>query len=1235
MADRDRAELLRILTELKESERTLREAINAGTSTQTNQWRDIKRQIGEASIELQKLNQERLKGFKAQEDQNNSLSSMYKSLSDLEQRRMILTIASNDISAEGEESLNRMAEINRELAQLSISDVVATQALNEEYKNLTEQISGIQGIDQQILDNLSAQNVLAQNYANMTEGQKEQIQAQMQAYEGIQKTLVGILDTFKILTSGPAGALGTILVGAGFAADKLGGNIRKFGGFVDSAQISALGLGFAFDDAEETAMSLSQQFGGLKDVSFATQLNTNLMATNMGITGDEAATVVGTFAKLNNMSAETATDMAATTKSMAKAAGVPISKVMKDVANNTEAFALYGKNGGKNIAQAAVAAAKLGVEMDAMTKVTDSLLDFETSITNELELGAMLGKNINLDRARGLAAAGEQTEAVKATVEALGGIEAFNKMDIWSRRKAAELLGLQVDEFQSIAANADKLNESSDGIESTWSTITEMFTTFATGPMGNVLKGMGGMVIAAGQMTPFLKDMGINLGGMVKSTFQVLKNMAGMVLQGAKFVAMKIFDSGALTTFGDKLKGIGSSLADSKLGKGIGSLKDKLMAGVGGKPPVPGGAVKPDIPAGGPEKASAFGKINAGALLKGAAAIAIMAGALWIFAKATQEFGDNVPWANVFIGIGAMALLGGVAAILGAAGPLILVGAGAMLIAAGAFYVFGLASQEVAKGLTMLGPALIPFAAGMAAFVSAPYVQFGLGMAGLAIALTAFGAVTPLMLMAAVGMTVLSGALTLFSAALPNFVAGMTAFGNAPYIQFGLGLAGLGVALTTFGLASPFMLMAAVGMTALSGALTLFGAALPNFVMGMVAFANAPYVQFGLGISGLSIALTTFGLVTPFMLMAAVGMTALSGALTLFSSALPNFVAGMTAFVSAPYIQFGLGLAGLGVALTAFGLASPFMLMAAAGMVVLSGALTLFSASLPNFANALGQLGGVDLTPLMSLAGVLTAFGLASPFMLMAAVGMTVLSGALTLFSAALPNFANAVGQLSGVNLSPLMSLSGVLTVFGLVTPFMLMAAVGMTALSGALTLFSAALPNFVNAIGQLAGVDLSPLMSLAAMAPLFILMALAAPGIVVLGAAFTLLSSAMVALSTSLPSVMDQLSQLVQLDFLPIFGLAGALTALSIALAAVAVTGMLALPALLALGLVAGGAAALMGGGDDKENQKMDELIGEIKGLRADMVSGKIGVNMDGVKVTSRISGIVDKIGSNSYAKV
>ena len=733
--------------------------------------------------EIKKINQDKLDGLKSAEKSVSSISGIYGNLNKLERERIKNTFISGKLSDEQVGALNKMADINRDIAQLSIDDVAGRGALLQEYDDISKSLGTISEEDKKILENLTEQNKMALAHANMTKTQKDFLEKQVKVYDGIKDSIVGILETASLLTSNLKGAMGAAIIGVGFGLEKWGKSVRSFGGYVDSAQISTFALGFAFKDAEETAKGLSKEFGGLKDVSFSTQLNTNLMATNMGISGAEAANVVGNFARMNDGSASTAMDMAATTKALGKAAGVPIDSLMKDVAGSTKAFAEYGKNGGLNMTIAAVAAAKMGVSMDAMTKVSDSLLDFETSINNEMELGAMMGKQLNLDRARGLAYEGNMTGAVKETLNQLGGIDAFNKMDIFQKRKAAELLGLSVDEFQKMAAKSDEISENGEASVSKWSTFWEGTTAFVTGPLAGMLKTFGSSLIAMGQMSPMLKDMGINMGGMAKSAFEWVKNLIkGKSIETA---AGGITES-ATTSIKDKAT---DALKD-KMG---GIAEDKLK-----------GATTPE-----PDKANKMGKINGPALMQAAAAMLIMAAALWVFAKAAQEFSGKIDWANVFIGIAAMAALGGVAALLSLAGPMILVGAAALLVASAAFYVFGLASQQVAIGMNMLGPALGIFAAGMVAFAAAPYIQFGIGMAAVAASMIVLGAASPFMILAGAGLNSVGGALNALAPTIPMIVEQMAALSQISFLPI-LGLAG-----------SLTMLAGALAMVAMGGLLAL------------------------------------------------------------------------------------------------------------------------------------------------------------------------------------------------------------------------------------------------------------------------------------------------------------------------------------------------------------------------------------------------------------------------------
>ena len=80
---------------------------------------------------------------------------------------------------------------------------------------------------------------------------------------------------------------------------------------------------------------------------------------------------------------------------------------MQDLAENTELFAEFAKDGGKNIAAAAIAARKLGLNLGTVAGIAESLLDFESSIGHEMEASMLIGRQLSLDKARELALTGD------------------------------------------------------------------------------------------------------------------------------------------------------------------------------------------------------------------------------------------------------------------------------------------------------------------------------------------------------------------------------------------------------------------------------------------------------------------------------------------------------------------------------------------------------------------------------------------------------------------------------------------------------------------------------------------------------------------------------------------------------------------------------------------------------------------------------------------------------------
>jgi hypothetical protein len=783
-----------ILNEIEDRQKRIQALVERGAVSQEllNRFTIIQEEkIKQAADELKKLNAERLKGAKQAEIENSNLGSLYQNLSKFETARIDRTLKSNSLTQDQVTKIDKLASINRDIAKLTFEDVQQRAELLNQYDDIQKSIGIISEEDKDILANLEAQNVMAKSYGQMTKTQKQFLEKQLAVYDGIKDTIGGILETASLLTSNLMGAMGAAVMGVGMGLDKWGKSVRSFGGYVDSAQISTFALGFAFKDAEETAKGLSKEFGGLKDVSFSTQLNANLMATNMGISGAEAANVVGSFARMNDGSAATAMDMAATTKAMGKAAGVPIDSLMKDVAGSSKAFAEYGKDGGLNIAKAAVAAAKLGVGMDSLTKVTDSLLDFETSINSEMELGAMLGKQLNLDRARGLAYEGNIGGAVKETLQQLGGIEEFNKMDIFQKRKAAELLGLSVDEFQKMAANSDKLNDDGTVQLSKWDSIWETMTGIATGPLGKIVTGFGSSLIAVGQMGTGLSSLGVNMGGIVKSSAEFVKNMV-------KAAASKIMGKG------------GPADSASQFAGGSFSKGKELLAQKKGLGTTPATAATPAAGGGGADQANKFGKIKAGDLIKGAAALLILAAALWVSAKAFQEFA-TVQWESVAKGLVGLVGLATIAYILGKAQGEMIKGAIAVAILGVALIPFAFAMSLIAgldigsvlaaaAGLVIFGAAV--FALGALMFTGVGALVFGAGLlalAGLGVALMVLGA----------GLVMVGNGFSAISGSLPGILEQVSAVSQIDFMPI-LGLAG---ALT--------MLAGALALVAISGLLAL------------------------------------------------------------------------------------------------------------------------------------------------------------------------------------------------------------------------------------------------------------------------------------------------------------------------------------------------------------------------------------------------------------------------------
>ena len=229
-------------------------------------------------------------------------------------------------------------------------------------------------------------------------------------------------------------------------AAKLQGEFKILG-------LRAKAFGLDIEDVKNAQRAILSDLGA--SVREATDLSLSFARTAAatGQSSEDLAKTLSVMESMSDLSREILLNQIRTNAAMIEAAGVAPALVMRDIAQNTEFFAKFARDGGQNIINAGIAARKLGLELSAVSSISESLLDFETSIQKQLEASLLIGRQLNLDRARQLALAGDQ-EGVLQEIRAVVGSEAeFNRLNVLARQKLAEAVGVNVEQLSRIVRN--------------------------------------------------------------------------------------------------------------------------------------------------------------------------------------------------------------------------------------------------------------------------------------------------------------------------------------------------------------------------------------------------------------------------------------------------------------------------------------------------------------------------------------------------------------------------------------------------------------------------------------------------------------------------------------------------------------------------------------------------------------------------------------------------------------
>lgn len=133
-------------------------------------------------------------------------------------------------------------------------------------------------------------------------------------------------------------------------------------------------------------------------------------------------------------------------------------KVMQEVLKTSGQLAAQYKNNPELLGKAVVQAQKLGITLEQAKNMSQNLLNFEDSISAELEAELLTGQELNLEKARALALQGKSAEAAAEMLKQTGGLAKFQEMNVLQQESLAKAMGMSTDELADSLMKAEKLN---------------------------------------------------------------------------------------------------------------------------------------------------------------------------------------------------------------------------------------------------------------------------------------------------------------------------------------------------------------------------------------------------------------------------------------------------------------------------------------------------------------------------------------------------------------------------------------------------------------------------------------------------------------------------------------------------------------------------------------------------------------------------------------------------------
>jgi hypothetical protein len=210
----------------------------------------------------------------------------------------------------------------------------------------------------------------------------------------------------------------------------------------------------------EALSNLTTTFGASIPVSEELVLNQAFLTESLKLSGEEASNLSFLFSAFGGSATAATDNVIKLNKSLLKQNGFYISskKLLKEIATTSAEIQGYFGFSEKNLAKAVYQTRKFGISLSTANGIASSLLDFETSLSNELKLELLTNKSLNFERARALAFTGDIAGASAAVLKQTQKLTKEQRKNPIILKAAADASGISVEELNKSFIIQKKLN---------------------------------------------------------------------------------------------------------------------------------------------------------------------------------------------------------------------------------------------------------------------------------------------------------------------------------------------------------------------------------------------------------------------------------------------------------------------------------------------------------------------------------------------------------------------------------------------------------------------------------------------------------------------------------------------------------------------------------------------------------------------------------------------------------